>query len=129
MTKRFGTLTTPGFPSAFPLPFICSWIINATGFEADSFVTLYLTQMYLTRGVKAVQYSFRNETHAIGRKELDELHTLRPRPYSVYRIKAKYLEVQVNLDELINARDVPALPHLLTADRLKEQQLLIEGQI
>jgi hypothetical protein len=103
LTKRFGTLTTPGFPSAFPLPFICSWIINATGFEADSFVTLYLTQMYLTRGVKAVQYSFRNETHAIGRKELDELHTLRPRPYSVYRIKAKYLEVQVNLDELINA--------------------------
>ena len=33
------------------------------------------------------------------------------------------------LDELINARDVPALPHLLTADRLKEQQLLIDGQI
>ena len=103
MTKRFGTLTTPGFPSAFPLPFICSWIINATGFEADSYVTLYLTQMYLTRGVKAVQYSFRNETHAFGRKELDELHSLRPRPYSVYRIKARYLEVQVNLDELVNA--------------------------
>jgi hypothetical protein len=103
LTKRFGTLTTPGFPSAFPLPFMCSWIINATGFEADSFVTLYLTQMYLTRGVKAVQYSFRNETTAIGRKELDELHTLRPRPYSVYRIKARYLEVQVNLDELVNA--------------------------
>ncbi|KAI9565392.1 hypothetical protein GHT06_009184 [Daphnia sinensis] len=103
LKKRFGTLTTPGFPSAFPVPFICSWIIDATGFEPDSFITLYLTQMYLTRGVKAVQYTFRNETHAVGRKELDELHTFRPRPYSVYRIKARYLEVQVNLDELVNA--------------------------
>uniref|UniRef100_A0A0P6EIG7 Brain-specific angiogenesis inhibitor n=1 Tax=Daphnia magna TaxID=35525 RepID=A0A0P6EIG7_9CRUS len=103
LKKRFGTLTTPGFPSAFPLPCICSWIIDATGFEPESFITLYLTQMYLTRGVKAVQYSFRNETHAVGRKELDELHAHRPRPYSVYRIKARYLEVQVNLDELVNA--------------------------
>ncbi|KAI9565389.1 hypothetical protein GHT06_009181 [Daphnia sinensis] len=103
LKKRFGTLTTPGFPSAFPLPCTCSWIIDATGFEPDSFITLYLTQMYLTRGVKAVQYSFRNETHAVGRKELDELHAHRPRPYSVYRIKARYLEVQVNLDELVNA--------------------------
>ncbi|XP_057370422.1 uncharacterized protein LOC130691485 isoform X2 [Daphnia carinata] len=103
LKTRFGTLTTPGFPSAFPLPCTCSWIIDATGFESDSFISLYLTQMYLTRGVKAVQYSFRNETHAVGRKELDELHAHRPRPYSVYRIKARYLEVQVNLDELVNA--------------------------
>ncbi|XP_057370415.1 uncharacterized protein LOC130691484 [Daphnia carinata] len=103
LKKRFGTLTTPGFPSAFPVPFICSWIIDATGFEPDSFITLYLTQMYLTRGVTAVQYSFRNETVAVGRKVLDELHTLRPRPYSVYRIKARYLEVLVNLHELVNA--------------------------
>lgn len=85
------------------MPFICSWIIDATGFEPDSFITLYLTQMYLTRGVTAVQYSFRNETVAVGRKVLDELHTLRPRPYSVYRIKARYLEVLVNLHELVNA--------------------------
>uniref|UniRef100_A0A0P5AMI9 Brain-specific angiogenesis inhibitor n=1 Tax=Daphnia magna TaxID=35525 RepID=A0A0P5AMI9_9CRUS len=103
LRERFGTLTTPGFPSAFPVPFTCSWIIDATGFESDSFITLYLTQMYLTRGVKAVQYTFNNTTHAIGRKDLDELHTFRPRPYSVYRIKARYLEVQVNLDELVNA--------------------------
>uniref|UniRef100_A0A0P6DRA2 Brain-specific angiogenesis inhibitor n=1 Tax=Daphnia magna TaxID=35525 RepID=A0A0P6DRA2_9CRUS len=103
LRERFGTLTTPGFPSAFPVPFTCSWIIDATGFEPDSFITLYLTQMYLTRGVKAVQYTFNNTTHAIGRKDLDELHTFRPRPYSVYRIKARYLEVQVNLDELVNA--------------------------
>lgn len=101
--ERYGTLTTPGFPAPFPTPFQCSWFIDATGFEPDSFITLYLTQMYLTRGVKAVQYSFRNETHSLGRKELDELHTLRPRPYSVYRIKARYLEVQVNLHELVNA--------------------------
>ena len=33
------------------------------------------------------------------------------------------------LDELINARDVPALPHHLTADRLKEHRLHIDGQI
>lgn len=103
LKERVGTLTTPGFPSAFPLPFFCRWIIDATSFEPDSFITLYLTQMYLTRGVKAVQYSFCNESHALGRKDLDELHTLRPRPFSVYRIKARYLEVQVNLDELVNA--------------------------
>ena len=104
LNARVGTLTTPNFPSAFPVPFVCSWIINATGFEPGSYIALYLTQMYLTRGVQAVQYSFRNETHAIGRKELDELHTLRPpRPYSIYRIKARYLEVLVNLDELVNA--------------------------
>lgn len=103
LSDRKGTLTTPGFPSAFPPPFECSWFINATGYEAGSFITLYLTQMYLTRGVKAVQYTFRNETHSLGRKELDELHTLRPRPYSVYRIKASYLEVQVNLNQLVNA--------------------------
>ena len=50
--QRYGTLSTPGFPSAFPVPFICSWIIDATAFEPDSFITLYLTQMYLTRGVQ-----------------------------------------------------------------------------
>ena len=50
--QRYGILSTPGFPSAFPVPFICSWIIDATAFEPDSFITLYLTQMYLTRGVQ-----------------------------------------------------------------------------
>lgn len=103
LNARVGTLTTPNFPAAFPVPFVCSWIINATGFEPESYIALYLTQMYLTRGVQAVQYAFRNETHALGRRELDELHTLRPRPYSVYRIKARYLEVLVNLDEVVNA--------------------------
>lgn len=46
-----------------------------------------------------------NDSHfsTVGRKELDELHTLRARPFSVYRIKARYLEIQVNLNEPINA--------------------------
>ena len=48
-----------------------------------------------------------NESHfsTVGRKELDELHTHRAggRPFSVYRIKARYLEVQVNLNWLANA--------------------------
>ena len=49
--QRHGVLLTPNFPAAFDVPFSCSWIINATAYEADSFITLYLTQMYLTRGV------------------------------------------------------------------------------
>ena len=52
LNGRHGTLFTPNFPAPFAVPFTCSWIINATGYEPDSFITLYLTQMYLTRGVR-----------------------------------------------------------------------------
>ena len=50
-SERHGVLLTPNFPGPFSVPFSCSWIINATGYEPDSFITLYLTQMYMTRGV------------------------------------------------------------------------------
>jgi hypothetical protein len=52
LSERHGHFSTPNFPGPFPLPFSGSWIINATGYEPDSYITLYLTQMYLTRGVQ-----------------------------------------------------------------------------
>lgn len=52
LTARHGHFSTPNFPAPFPLPFVGSWIINATGYEPDSYITLHLTQMYLKRGVQ-----------------------------------------------------------------------------
>jgi len=57
-SQRHGVLLTPNFPGPFTVPFSCSWIINATGYEPDSFITLYLTQMYMTRGVHVSQLPF-----------------------------------------------------------------------
>jgi hypothetical protein len=81
-------------------------LINLHAFGRSIFITFFIVYAFYftaTEHDQAVSYTFRNETHDIGRKELDELHTLRPRPYSVYRIKARYLEVQVNLHESFNA--------------------------
>ena len=45
-----------------------------------------------------------NGTHKrYGKKVLDELHMSRARPFSVYRIKARYLEVMVRLNDMENA--------------------------
>ena len=56
--------------------------------------------------MQVVQYDFHNGTHTQGRKTRhDEIHALRSRPYSVssIRIKANYLEVQVNVHDLANS--------------------------
>ena len=52
LSDRIGHFSTPKFPASFATPFKCKWVINATGYDKDSYISLYFTQMYLTGGIK-----------------------------------------------------------------------------
>ncbi|KAG8232651.1 hypothetical protein J437_LFUL012611 [Ladona fulva] len=55
--RRTGILQTPGFPSPFPVPFRCNWIVDASAFPGASIV-VYLTQVFITKSLRFESFAF-----------------------------------------------------------------------
>lgn len=51
----YGTISTPNFPHPFQTPFNRSWVIDASHHSNGTQINLYLTQMYLSKGVRFFQ--------------------------------------------------------------------------
>uniref|UniRef100_T1IRS6 CUB domain-containing protein n=1 Tax=Strigamia maritima TaxID=126957 RepID=T1IRS6_STRMM len=61
-----GYMLTPNFPSAFPVPIRCRWIIEAPAGKA---ISVYFTQFYLREGLRATEYlDFVDDNHYLGKK-------------------------------------------------------------
>lgn len=65
--KDSGTVHSPYFPKAFPVPIYCRWTIEA---PSGKVVIVYLTQFFLRDGFRATEYAFLDSSLNVGRKEL-----------------------------------------------------------
>lgn len=52
-----GIIQTPGFPKRFPVPIRCRWVIDASA-HPDKNIVVYLTQLYVTTGLKFTDYIY-----------------------------------------------------------------------
>lgn len=52
LTEPYGVIQTPNFPSRFPVPIECKWIIDASNVPSNNAsIIVYLTQMYVVNGL------------------------------------------------------------------------------
>lgn len=103
-SRRHGFITSPLFPNAFPLPIYCRWVIDLSSFTSkndNQTLVVYLTEVYVKRGLKFTEYSFfLDENLNIDGKQLQPVHFNSNQ--SLIFTKRKYLVVQFQIDEKIS---------------------------
>lgn len=108
----YGTIKTPNFPSPFSTPYNHSFVIDASELSNDTQINVYLTQMYLYRGVRFFQlpsYNFCDHK----RKQWSRIECRNPKDQAhsemiIHNMQdthgvttsCPFLEIQVNVPQL-----------------------------
>lgn len=59
LTAPRGIVQTPSFPGPFPVPIKCRWVIDVSDIPAtNSSVVVYLTQVYVYKGLRFTEYAY-----------------------------------------------------------------------
>ena len=60
LTAPRGVIQTPNFPRSFPVPIKCRWVIDVSDIPAtNSSIVVYLTQVYVYKGLSFTEYAYR----------------------------------------------------------------------
>lgn len=104
INKTRGIIQTPGFPKRFPVPIKCRWVIDASSYT-DSNIIVYLTQLYVTTGLKFTDYVLYEDNGPNGLYTYGEKlgHTVTPENVTssqIIRAFVPYLVIDFELDRL-----------------------------
>nr|XP_031835747.1 uncharacterized protein LOC116428347 isoform X1 [Nomia melanderi]XP_031835748.1 uncharacterized protein LOC116428347 isoform X1 [Nomia melanderi]XP_031835749.1 uncharacterized protein LOC116428347 isoform X1 [Nomia melanderi] len=102
LTAPRGVIQTPNFPAAFPVPIKCRWLIDVSDIPAtNSSIVLYLTQVYVYKGLRFTEYAYyESESMNFGAalvKEITEGNVFEFRWIRTFR---PFLVVEFELDQL-----------------------------
>ncbi|XP_039292470.1 uncharacterized protein LOC111052935 isoform X2 [Nilaparvata lugens] len=106
LNEARGYLQTPGFPDKFAVPIKCKWIIDASLQPFNSTIVVYLTQLFVTTGLRFTESLFYDPelSYSLGEKFGEKLlHSVTEkncRSTSWLRTDAKFLIVDFELDQL-----------------------------
>ena len=96
-----GIIQTPGFPKRFPVPIRCRWIIDASA-HTEKNIVVYLTQLYVTTGLKFTDYVYYEKESGLKYSESSG-HIVTPENVTTspwIRSFTPYLVIEFELDRL-----------------------------
>lgn len=102
LTAKRGVIATPNFPDAFQVPIKCKWVIDASEASlANCSIVIYLTQLYVYKGLKFTEYAYyESETTHYGEtliRQVTESNVFEYRWFKTYR---PFLVIDFYLDRL-----------------------------
>lgn len=85
-----GIIQTPNFPGPFAVPIKCRWVIDASDVAfGNSSIVIYLTQLYVYKGLKFTEYAYyESDSTNFGAtliKEVTESNVFEYRWFKTYR--------------------------------------------
>ncbi|XP_063975979.1 uncharacterized protein LOC135161914 isoform X2 [Diachasmimorpha longicaudata] len=97
-----GIIQTPNFPGPFSVPIKCRWVIDASDIPfGNSSIVIYLTQLYVYKGLKFTEYAYyESDSTNFGAtliKKVTERNVFEYRWLKTYR---PYLVIDFKLDRL-----------------------------
>lgn len=88
LTDMYGVIQTPGFPARFPVPIRCQWVIDVSNVPSNNAsIVVYLTQLYVLKGLTFTEYAFYDASSRIGERLI---HTVTDRNVT----KVRWLQPQ-----------------------------------
>lgn len=134
LTSRRGIISTPNFPSAFPVPINCRWILDSSvladtvGSAANNSIIVYLSQLYAYRGLSFTEYAYyESESVSFGGASLETINEGNVFELGWLRTFRPYLVVEFHLDRL-EGNHVRVLDNLLDVYGFNLTYEIIEGQ-
>ncbi|KYN09641.1 Cadherin EGF LAG seven-pass G-type receptor 3 [Trachymyrmex cornetzi] len=97
-----GVIHTPNFPGPFPIPIKCRWVIDVSDIPStNSSVVVYLTQLYVYKGLRFTEYAYyESETMNFGAALVKEVTEGNVFEYQRLRTFRPFLVVEFELDRL-----------------------------
>ncbi|GLV32325.1 uncharacterized protein CBL_00964 [Carabus blaptoides fortunei] len=88
LTDMYGVIQTPGFPARFSVPIRCQWVIDVSNVPSNNAtIVVYLTQLYVLKGLSFTEYAFYDSSSRIGERLI---HTVTDRNVT----KVRWLQPQ-----------------------------------
>ncbi|XP_017878424.1 uncharacterized protein LOC108624011 isoform X2 [Ceratina calcarata] len=102
LTASRGVIQTPNFPRAFPVPIKCRWVIDVSDIPAtNSSIVVYLTQMYVFKGLTFTEYAYyESESMNFGAALIEEITEGNVFEYKLFRTFRPFLVIEFELDRL-----------------------------
>ncbi|XP_076168545.1 uncharacterized protein LOC143147301 isoform X2 [Ptiloglossa arizonensis] len=102
LTAFMGVIQTPNFPGPFPVPIKCRWVIDVSELPSiNSSVVVYLTQLYVYKGLRFTEYAYyESESMNFGATLLKEITECNVFEYRWFRTFRSFLVVEFELDRL-----------------------------
>lgn len=130
LTSRRGIISTPQFPSAFPVPIHCRWILDSSAMADSSnhSIIVYLSQLYAYRGLSFTEYAYyESEAVSFGPASLETINEGNVFELGWLRTFRPYLVVEFSLERLEGSH-VRVLDKLLDVYGFNLTYEIIEGQ-
>ncbi|XP_044268389.1 uncharacterized protein LOC123013719 isoform X2 [Tribolium madens] len=104
LTAARGILQTPSFPSEFPVPIHCEWIIDAQNFASpNTSIVVYLTQLYVHEGLIFTEYQVYDRTYQLDGREIHRVNETNVVQVRWVQSFQNFLVVTLQLDSVDSA--------------------------
>lgn len=102
LTDPRGVIHTPNFPGPFPVPVKCRWVIDVSDVPStNSSVVVYLTQLYVYKGLRFTEYAYyESENMNFGAALVKEVTEGNVFAYRRLRTFRPFLVIEFELDRL-----------------------------
>ncbi|XP_034175708.2 uncharacterized protein LOC117602168 isoform X2 [Osmia lignaria lignaria] len=102
LTAPRGVIQSPNFPGSFPVPIKCRWVIDVSDIPAaNSSIVVYLTQVYVYKGLSFTEYAYyESENMNFGATLIKEITEGNVFEYRWFRTFRPFLVVEFELDRL-----------------------------
>lgn len=113
LTAKHGTIQTPNFPEKFPVPFQCTWIIDASSIGNQNVsIVVYFTQQFVLSGLKFTEYAYYSDDIKVKSDHAPfEVNEQSMTQVSWVQFYSQFLEIKFTMDNLYGT-------HLRALDRL-----------
>ncbi|KYB25425.1 uncharacterized protein LOC100142542 [Tribolium castaneum] len=104
LTAARGILQTPSFPSEFPVPIHCEWVIDAQNFASpNTSIVVYLTQLYVHEGLTFTEYQVYDRTYQLDGREIHRVNETNVVQVRWVQSFQNFLVVTLKLDSVDSA--------------------------
>lgn len=112
LTDRTGSISTPDFPAAFQTPIHCQWLISKGDSDVTGSIVVYLTQVFVTTGLKFTEYLYYDSAYKAGARVVHTVSESSATHVKWLQVAGPYLLVELSLGRL-EGHHLRALPALL----------------
>jgi hypothetical protein len=112
LTAKNGIIHTPNFPAPFHTPIHCQWLIVKNENEDSASIVVYLTQVFVTGGLKFTEYLYYDEAYKAGARVVHTVSESSATHVKWLQVSGPYLLIELQLSRL-EGHHLRALPRLL----------------
>lgn len=112
LTNRNGVIHTPNFPLPFNTPIHCQWLISKGENEGNASIVVYLTQVFLTSGLKFTEYLYYDDAYKAGARVVHTVSESSATHVKWLQVAGPFLLIELVLARL-EGHHLRALPKLL----------------